>query len=56
MKQLYKWLRECSDRTMRQWTQDRANKLALAFGNLRWQSECFLSSPHHLLLVTTHTT
>ena len=39
---LYKWLRDCSDRTMPNWTQERANKLALAFGD-RWQSECF---PH----------
>ena len=39
---LYKWLRACSDRTMPNWTQERANKLALAFGD-RWQSECF---PH----------
>ena len=41
-KKLYTWLRNCSDRTMPAWTQDRANKLALAFGD-RWQSECF---PH----------
>ncbi len=39
---LYQWLRACSDRTMPAWTQERANKLALAFGD-RWQSECF---PH----------
>ena len=39
---LYQWLRNCSDRTMPNWTQERANKLALAFGD-RWQSECF---PH----------
>jgi len=39
-KKLYNWLRNCSDRTMPAWTQDRANKLALAFGD-RWQSECF---------------
>ena len=37
---LYDWLRACSDRTMQNWTQERANKLALAFGD-RWQSECF---------------
>jgi len=37
---LYDWLRKCSDRTMPAWTQERANKLALAFGD-RWQSECF---------------
>ena len=37
---LYQWLRNCSDRTMQNWTQERANKLALAFGD-RWQSECF---------------
>ena len=41
-KKLYNWLRDCSDRTMPNWTQERANKLALAFGD-RWQSECF---PH----------
>ena len=41
-KKLYLWLRHCSDRTMPAWTQERANKLALAFGD-RWQSECF---PH----------
>jgi hypothetical protein len=39
-KKLYNWLRYCSDRTMPAWTQERANKLALAFGD-RWQSECF---------------
>ena len=39
-KKLYQWLRNCSDRTMPNWTQERANKLALAFGD-RWQSECF---------------
>jgi hypothetical protein len=39
---LYDWLRACSDSTMPNWTQERANKLALAFGD-RWQSECF---PH----------
>jgi len=39
-KKLYEWLRNCSDRTMQNWTQGRANKLALAFGD-RWQSECF---------------
>jgi hypothetical protein len=40
---LYKWLRNCSDTTMPNWTQERANKLALAFGD-RWQSECFPNS------------
>jgi len=39
-KKLYMWLRNCSDSTMPGWTQERANKLALAFGD-RWQSECF---------------
>ena len=39
-KKLYQWLRNCSDRTMSNWTQERANKLVLAFGD-RWQSECF---------------
>ncbi len=39
-KKLYTWLRDCSDSTMQNWTQERANKLALAFGD-RWQSECF---------------
>ena len=39
-RKLYDWLRNCSDRTMPAWTQERANKLALAFGD-RWQSECF---------------
>ena len=42
-KKLYQWLRNCSDRTMPAWTQERANKLALAFGD-RWQSECFPKS------------
>jgi hypothetical protein len=41
-RKLYMWLRDCSDSTMPAWTQERANKLALAFGD-RWQSECF---PH----------
>ena len=33
----------CSDKSQRNWTQERANKLALAFGD-RWQSECFPNS------------
>ena len=37
---LYNWLLKCSDRTMQNWTQERAYKLVLAFGD-RWQSECF---------------
>jgi hypothetical protein len=40
---LYKWLSACSDKSQRLWTQERANKLALAFGD-RWQSECFPNS------------
>ena len=39
-RRLYHWLRNCSDSTMPNWTQERAKKLALAFGD-RWQSECF---------------
>ncbi len=27
-RKLYEWPRKCSDRTMRNWTQERANKLA----------------------------
>ena len=42
-RKLYHWLRRCSDRTMPNWTQERANKLVLAFGD-RWQSECFPNS------------
>jgi len=40
---LYNWLSACSDKSQRLWTQERANKLALAFGD-RWQSECFPNS------------
>jgi hypothetical protein len=40
---LYKWLSKCSDKSQQLWTQERANKLALAFGD-RWQSECFKKS------------
>ena len=40
---LYKWLSKCSDKSQQLWTQERANKLALAFGD-RWQSECFPKS------------
>jgi hypothetical protein len=40
---LYKWLSKCSDKSQQLWTQERANKLALAFGD-RWQSECFPNS------------
>ena len=32
---LYKWLSKCSDKSQQLWTQERANKLALAFGD-RW--------------------
>ena len=42
-RRLYECLRKCSDRTMQNWTQERANKLVLAFGD-RWQSECFPNS------------
>jgi len=31
---------KCSDKSQQLWTQERANKLVLAFGD-RWQSECF---------------
>jgi len=40
---LYNWLCACSDKSQKLWTQERANKLALAFGD-RWQSECFPNS------------
>ena len=40
---LYDWLSACSDKSQKLWTQERANKLALAFGD-RWQSECFPNS------------
>jgi hypothetical protein len=40
---LYNWLVHCSDKSQSLWTQERANKLALAFGD-RWQSECFPNS------------
>ena len=40
---LYNWLVNCSDKSQQLWTQERANKLALAFGD-RWQSECFPNS------------
>ncbi len=40
---LYKWLRDNMDTTSTYYTQERANKLVLAFGD-RWQSECFPNS------------
>ena len=42
-RRLYDWLSDCSDKSQKLWTQERANKLALAFGD-RWQSECFPNS------------
>ena len=40
---LYKWLQNNMDTTSGMYTQERANKLVLAFGD-RWQSECFKRS------------
>jgi len=40
---LYNWLRHNMDTTSDIYTQERANKLVLAFGD-RWQSECFPKS------------
>jgi hypothetical protein len=40
---LYQWLRDNMDTTSDTYTQERANKLVLAFGD-RWQSECFPKS------------
>jgi hypothetical protein len=40
---LYKWLQGNMDTTSDYYTQERANKLVLAFGD-RWQSECFPKS------------
>ena len=40
---LYKWLQHNMDTTSHLYTQERANKLVLAFGD-RWQSECFPKS------------
>ena len=40
---LYKWLQGNMDTTSTYYTQERANKLVLAFGD-RWQSECFKKS------------
>ena len=42
-RRLYTWLSHCSDKSQKLWTQERADKLALAFGD-RWQSECFPNS------------
>jgi len=42
-RRLYDWLVHCSDKSQQNWTQERANKLVLAFGD-RWQSECFPNS------------
>jgi hypothetical protein len=42
-RRLYDWLVHCSDKSQQNWTQERADKLALAFGD-RWQSECFPNS------------
>ena len=42
-KRLYNWLRHNMDTTSDIYTQERANKLVLAFGD-RWQSECFPKS------------
>jgi len=40
---LYCWLQQNMDTTSGMYTQERANKLVLAFGD-RWQSECFPKS------------
>jgi len=40
---LYNWLRHNIDTTSDYYTQERANKLVLAFGD-RWQAECFPKS------------
>ena len=40
---LYQWLQKNMDTTSHYYTQERANKLVLAFGD-RWQSECFPKS------------
>ena len=40
---LYNWLQHNMDTTSHYYTQERANKLVLAFGD-RWQSECFPKS------------
>ena len=40
---LYYWLKDNFDTTSGMYTQERANKLVLAFGD-RWQSECFPKS------------
>ncbi len=40
---LYYWLQKNMDTTSKYYTQERANKLVLAFGD-RWQSECFPKS------------
>jgi len=42
-RKLYNWLRHNMDTTSDIYTQERANKLVLAFGD-RWQSECFTKS------------
>ena len=42
-RRLYFWLQKNMDTTSTYYTQERANKLVLAFGD-RWQSECFKKS------------
>jgi len=42
-RRLYDWLQANMDTTSTYYTQERANKLVLAFGD-RWQSECFTKS------------
>ena len=42
-RRLYDWLQKNMDTTSHYYTQERANKLVLAFGD-RWQSECFPKS------------
>jgi len=42
-RRLYNWLQANMDTTSHYYTQERANKLVLAFGD-RWQSECFTKS------------
>ena len=42
-RRLYNWLQANMDTTSTYYTQERANKLVLAFGD-RWQSECFPKS------------
>jgi hypothetical protein len=46
-RRLYNWLKQCGNRAASQWTQEREDKLNLAFG-VGWQKECFPDSLYYM--------